>query len=108
MTKQKPAPKKRKRGRPSRYTPELAAVICERFAEGETLRSVCRDKAMPDKATVLRWLGDKKKADFRDQYAHARDSAREWCGIRMPDGRTDIGVGAFVAVDFDGLGDERV
>ncbi len=73
MTKQKPAPKKRKRGRPSRYTPELAAVICERLAEGETLRSVCRDKAMPDKATVLRWLGDKTKVDFRDQYAHARD-----------------------------------
>ncbi len=73
MTKQKPAPAKRKRGRPSRYTPELAAVICGRLAEGETLRSVCRDQAMPDKATVLRWLGDKAKAGFRDQYAHARD-----------------------------------
>ncbi len=73
MAKMKPEPQKRRRGRPSRYTPELAAVICERLAEGETLRSVCRDQAMPDKATVLRWLGDKTKADFRDQYAHARD-----------------------------------
>jgi len=68
-----PAPKKRKRGRPSRYTPELAAKLCERLAEGETLRSVCRDDAMPDKATILRWLADKAKADFRDQYAHARE-----------------------------------
>jgi len=60
-------------GRPSLYTETLAANICQRLAEGETLRSVCRDEAMPDKATILRWLADKKKADFRDQYAHARD-----------------------------------
>ncbi len=35
MTKRKPTPKKRKRDRPSRYTPELAAVICERLAAGD-------------------------------------------------------------------------
>jgi hypothetical protein len=73
MTKTKPAPKKRKTGRPSLYTEALAAGICRRLAEGETLRSVCRDKAMPDKATILRWLADKKKADFRDQYVYARE-----------------------------------
>ncbi len=73
MTKKKPAPKKAKKGRPSLYTEALAAKICARLAEGETLRSICRDEAMPDKATVLRWLADEAKADFRDQYAHARD-----------------------------------
>ena len=73
MTKKKPAPKKRKTGRPSLYTEALAAKICRRLAEGETLRAICRDPAMPDKATVLRWLADKAKADFRDQYAHARE-----------------------------------
>ena len=73
MTKTKPAPKKRKTGRPSLYTEALAAEICRRLAEGETLRSVCRDKAMPDKATVLRWLADKKKAVFREQYVYARE-----------------------------------
>ena len=73
MTKKKPAPKKRKTGRPSLYTEALAAKICRRLAEGETLRSVCRDKAMPDKATILRWLADKKKADFREQYVYARE-----------------------------------
>ncbi len=72
MTKKKPVPKKTRKGRPSLYTEALAAEICRRLAEGETLRAICRDKAMPDKATVLRWLADKKKADFRDQYAHAR------------------------------------
>ena len=69
MTKAKP----KKKGRPSLYTEALAAKICRRLAEGETLRSVCRDKAMPDKATILRWLADKKKADFREQYVYARE-----------------------------------
>ena len=73
MAKKKPVPKKPKTGRPSLYTESLAAEICRRLAEGETLRSVCRDPAMPDKATVLRWLGDEAKTGFRDQYAHARD-----------------------------------
>ncbi len=69
MTSAKP----KKIGRPSLYTEALAAKICRRLADGEPLRSICRDKVMPDKATVLRWLADKKKADFRDQYAHARE-----------------------------------
>ncbi len=73
MTKKKPAPKKTKKGRPSLYTDALAADICRRLAEGETLRAICRDVAMPGKTTVLRWLGDKKNADFRTQYAHARE-----------------------------------
>ncbi len=73
MTRGKLTPKKRKIGRPSRYTADLAADICRRLAEGETLRAICRDPAMPDKATVLRWLGDGEKADFRDQYARARE-----------------------------------
>ncbi len=69
MTKAKP----KKKGRPSLYTEALAAEICRRLAEGETLRAICRDTAMPDKATVLRWLADKKKADFREQYVYARE-----------------------------------
>ena len=73
MAKKKLVPKKPKTGRPSLYTEALAAEICRRLAEGETLRSVCRDKAMPDKATILRWLADKKKADFREQYVYARE-----------------------------------
>ena len=73
MAKKKPTPKKRKTGRPSLYTEALAAKICERLAEGETLRSICRDEKMPGKTTVLRWLGDEKNADFRTQYAHARE-----------------------------------
>lgn len=58
-------------GRPSDYTPELAEAVCMRIAEGESLRMVCRDEAMPDKSTILRWIG--RHEDFRDQYARAKE-----------------------------------
>lgn len=56
--------------RPSDYTSELAEAICLRLAEGESLRSICRDDVMPDKATVLRWIA--RHDVFRDQYAKAK------------------------------------
>ncbi len=65
--------KAKKAGRPSLYTKALTAKICRRLAEGESLRAVCLDPAMPDKTTILRWLADETKAEFRTQYAHARD-----------------------------------
>lgn len=60
------------RGRPSIYTEELADAICERLADGESLRSICRDEAMPAKATVFRWAASNES--FRDQYAKAREA----------------------------------
>src|SRR4051794_12935835 len=62
-------------GRDSTYTPELAAEICVRIADGESLRAICNDLHMPGKATVLRWLHDDE--EFRDQYARARESQAE-------------------------------
>lgn len=56
--------------RQSDYTDELATEICERLADGESLRSICGDEHMPDKSTVFRWL--EKHEGFRDQYALAR------------------------------------
>ena len=63
----------RKTGRPSLYTEALAAKICRRLAEGETLRSVCRDKAMPAISTVMGWLFNGKHEVFLEQYARARE-----------------------------------
>lgn len=64
-------------GRPSDYTPELAAGICLKLAEGLSLREVCRAEDMPDKSTVMRWLA--AHDEFRDQYATAREAqADHW------------------------------
>jgi hypothetical protein len=61
-------------GRPSSFSQTIADAICERLADGESLRAICDDKGMPDKATVFRWLADQKHEAFREQYARARES----------------------------------
>lgn len=58
-------------GRPSDYTPETADKICERLADGESLRLICAADDMPDRGTVFRWLSVHE--DFRGQYARARE-----------------------------------
>lgn len=60
-----------KPGRPSSFTQEVADTICERLADGESLRDICQDEDMPNRATVFRWLG--KSKEFSDQYARARE-----------------------------------
>ena len=60
-------------GRPSLYTPEIAAEICGRIAEGESLRSVCRDEGMPDEKTVRTWVID-DVGGFSPQYTRAREA----------------------------------
>lgn len=59
-------------GRPTDFTSELADAICERLADGQSLRSICQADDMPNKATVFRWLA--ADAAFSDQYARARES----------------------------------
>lgn len=62
-------------GRPSDFTQEIADEICERIADGESLRSICGGENMPNKSTVFRWLAANDL--FRDQYARAREAQAE-------------------------------
>lgn len=59
------------RGRPTIYSPEVISQFLERMANGESVRSICRDDKMPALATIFRWLGE--KPDFKEQYARARE-----------------------------------
>lgn len=59
-------------GRPSDYTPELAADICARIVDGQSLRSICKADDMPDVRSVFRWLA--LHDEFSHQYAQARDA----------------------------------
>ncbi len=69
--------KSKKNGRPSLYTDKLATKICRRLAEGESLRAICADKAMPSISTVMGWLFDGNHDDFSEQYARAREAQAE-------------------------------
>ena len=63
-------PTRVKMGRPSVFTPEIAAEICERIALDESLIKICEGDHMPSTQTVYRWLHE--KPDFRDDYVRAR------------------------------------
>lgn len=79
-------------GRPSDYSDETAAQICARLADGKSLRSICLDENMPDKATVFRWLAAHE--EFRDQYTCAREAQADTIFDEMldiaDDGTSDI------------------
>lgn len=53
------------------YDQKVADRICGELTAGRSLRSICAEDGMPDKATVFRWLASNET--FRDQYARARE-----------------------------------
>lgn len=62
------------RGRPSLYAEEVAIEICARLAEGEGLRSICRDEGMPAPSTVIGWVLENREG-FSERYAKAKEVA---------------------------------
>lgn len=54
-----------------KFSQELFDAICERIANGESLRSICVDEGMPNQRAVMRWL----EADeaLQQQYARSRE-----------------------------------
>ncbi len=69
-TTQKSATRKARPGQPTKYTPELAASICERMAGGESLASICAGENMPGRTTVVGWQG--QHDGFSTMFARAR------------------------------------
>lgn len=59
-----------KPGRPTSFTQEIADAICERLADGDSLRTICDEEDFPARSTVFKWLSQNKA--FSDQYARAR------------------------------------
>ena len=59
-----------KRGRPSEYTPEIAAHICIEIASGLSLRKVCEPDEMPAESTVRLWVVEDREG-FSAHYESA-------------------------------------
>lgn len=76
MTKTKRAPRKGE-GRPSIFTKELSDLICKRIAQGESVRSICKEEKMPNADTIYAWLLEDDKKEFSDKYARARNIQAE-------------------------------
>ena len=60
-----------KMGRPTKYSEELANEICERVANGEPLRVICREEGKPTWSTFYDWLN--KYPELSALYARSRD-----------------------------------
>lgn len=58
------------------YTPEQVAAhkatICERIADGQSLRQIVEADEMPASSTVFKWLAE--DTAFSEQYARAREA----------------------------------
>lgn len=52
------------------YSAELGHIICERIANGESLRKICSEPGMPARMSVFRWI--RANGDFAEEYAAAR------------------------------------
>lgn len=53
------------------YSEDMALIICERLADGESLKAICEDDEMPARSTVFKWLAESET--FSDMYARARE-----------------------------------
>lgn len=60
----------RLRRAPAHWSAALSRAICRRIAEGESLRALCRDPAMPDRKTLLAWA--RARPGFAARLADAR------------------------------------
>jgi hypothetical protein len=74
-TKQQAPVIKKKVGRPTKYSPELAAEILTRIAEGESLRKITMEAGMPNHSSVYLWL--LQHPEFSDKYVRAREEQAE-------------------------------
>lgn len=65
----------KKIGRPSKFSKEITDKICEIIStSSKGLVTICKQKGMPNVATVLRWLANDEYKEFRDNYTRAREA----------------------------------
>jgi hypothetical protein len=64
--------------RPTKFHPYWANQICSHIERGWSLRSYCTNRYdRPSIKTVMEWLKDDANAEFREQYARAREASAD-------------------------------
>lgn len=93
-------------GRPSSYKQSMADSICEKIADGLSIRTICLDETMPCKSTVFKWLVDNKS--FSDQYARAREAQADTLFDEILDIADDAGCDTYTDKDGNIKTDQEV
>ena len=77
-------------GAPTIFKQKQFNEICERISQAESLRSIMKDKGMPNRDTFYQWLDDEM---LSDQYARARRMQADFLADEIleitDDGRND-------------------
>lgn len=97
-------------GRPPLFSEALGLAICERIADGESLRRICKDDGMPSIETVRKWLvqGAKTETDddpyrvFLAQYARAREDQADSYADKITD-LAEVAVSADDRTQVEGI-----
>ena len=71
---------KKPNGRPTIFTEKLAAKICQRIADGESIRAICSDADMPSTTAIFRWIANGKYDGFRQLYESSMQIRLETLG----------------------------
>ncbi len=71
-------------GRPTIYTEAIAAEICDRLAQGESLRTICSDEHIPARVTIHDWIL-KDRSSFANRYTQARDIGLDYVADEVMD-----------------------
>jgi hypothetical protein len=56
----------------ARFSQKLFDTICERIAQGQSLREISKDPDMPSQVSFFKWVGNDEK--LAKQYARAREA----------------------------------
>lgn len=62
-------------GRPSTFSQKTVDEIIQRIADGESIRSICRDEKMPSLSAFFRWMSEKPQ--LREHYEAATEVRAE-------------------------------
>jgi len=72
---------KKKKGRPTLYTDDLADDILDRIANGSNIHKITQLEDYPNRTTIYDWLD--KKPDFANNYARALEDRAHWRSDRL-------------------------
>jgi hypothetical protein len=76
------------KGRPSKYSEDLADEIAEKLSQGITLTSICSDPDMPTIRTIQNWAGD--RPHFFALLVRAREAGTETLTGELHDRMTNM------------------
>jgi hypothetical protein len=90
-----------------KFSQEIFDEICEKIANGESLRKICKNDKMPNLTSVWKWLNNDE--ELSKQYARAREEQAEYYADEITEiCDAEIPVDAFGKIDAGAVNQARL